>query len=241
MASKWDSDGKEKQELMKALKFMKIDYIKTKQQMIFMPFFLLAIVAIMMAPDSDVPNYSAVMPFCYMIFMMTILSGTPFGSCRREETGFLQLLPATTWDRVAGRFLYGMSLMAVATVFGIAAMKIYQILGFEIDAMDIPICMIVLAMGILIMTAEYIFFYLFGENKSQNILSIVRTLPGMCLFFVGANISKEIKKDPETLFQMMQVVGEHLKMIGWVSIAVAVAALIAASVLCAKVTDKKDC
>lgn len=225
---------------MKALKFMKIDYIKTKQQVLFMPVFLLLIAVIMMAPDSDVPNYSAVMPFCYMIFMITIFSTTPFGSCRREETGFLQLLPATTWDKVAGRFLYGVSLIAVAIVFGIAAVGIYRILGFEISAMDIPLCMIVLAVGILIMTAEYIFFYLFGENTSQSLLSIVRTVPGMCVFFVSANLSKEIRKDPEKMFQIMQVVGEHLMTVGWVSIAVAVAALIAASVFCAKVTDKKD-
>lgn len=225
---------------MKAFKFMKIDYIKTKQQVLFMPVFLLMIAVIMMAPDSDVPNYSAVMPFCYMIFMMTIFSTTPFGSCRREETGFLQLLPATTWDKVAGRFLYGVSLMALAIVFGIAAVVIYRILGFEINAMDIPLCMIVLAVGILIMTAQYIFFYLFGENISQNLLGVVRTIPGMCFFFVAANLSKEIRKDPEKMFQMMQVVGEHLRTIGWVSIVVAVAALIAASVFCAKVTDKKD-
>lgn len=225
---------------MKALKFMKIDYIKTKQQVLFMPVFLLLIAVIMMAPDSDVPNYSAVMPFCYMIFMITIFSTTPFGSCRREETGFLQLLPATTWDKVAGRFLYGVSFIAVAIVFGIAAVGIYRILGFEISAMDIPLCMIVLAVGILNMTAEYIFFYLFGENTSQSLLSIVRTVPGMCVFFVSANLSKEIRKDPEKMFQIMQVVGEHLMTIGWVSIAVAVAALIAASVFCAKVTDKKD-
>ena len=225
---------------MKALKFMKIDYIKTKQQVLFMPVFLLLIAVIMMAPDSDVPNYSAVMPFCYMIFMITIFSTTPFGSCRREETGFLQLLPATTWDKVAGRFLYGVSLIAVAIVFGIAAVGIYRILGFEISAMDIPLCMIVLAVGILIMTAEYIFLYLFGESTSQSLLSIVRTVPGMCVFFVSANLSKEIRKDPEKMFQIMQVVGEHLMTVGWVSIAVAVAALIAASVFCAKVTDKKD-
>lgn len=226
---------------MKALKFMKIDYIKTKQQIIFMPFFLLLITAVMMAPDSDVADFNAVIPFCYMIFMMTIFSSAPFGSCRREETGFLQLLPATTWDRVTGRFLYGVSLMAIAIIFGIAAVGIYRILGFKVNAIDIPLCMIALAVGTLIMTTEYIFFYLFGENTSVNLIGIVRTLPGMCFFFVTTNLSKEVKKDPELAARMMQVVGEHLNMIGWISVAVSVAALIAATVLCAKVTDKKDC
>lgn len=236
-----EEDRKESIEEMRALKFMKIDYIKTKQQIIVMPLFLLLITAIMMSPDSDVEGINAVIPFCYMIFMMTIFSSSPFGSCRKEETGFLQLLPATTWDRVTGRFLYGVSLIAVAIVFGLAAVGIYRILGFEVNAVDIPLCMIVLAVGILIITAEYIFFYLFGENTSVNLIGVVRTVPGMCFFFVTTNLSKEISKDPELASRIMQVVGKHLNMIGWISVAVSVAALIAATVLCAKVTDKKDC
>ena len=226
---------------MKALRFMKIDYIKTKQQVIIMPFILLLVAVFMMVPDSDVADFSAVMPFCYMIFMMTIFSGSPFGSCRKEETGFLQMLPATTWDRVTGRFLYGVSLMAIAIIFGIGAIGIYWILGFEVNAMDIPICMIALAVGILIMTAEYIFFYLFGENTAVNLLGIIRTVPGMCFFFVAADLSKEIRKDPEKMIQLMRVVGDHLNLIGWISVAVSVAALMGATVFCAKVTDKKEC
>lgn len=227
---------------MKAIKFTKIDYVKTKQQMLFIPAFLLLIALIMMAPDSDVAQYkSAIIPFCYMVFMMTIFSSAPFGMCRREESGFLQLLPATTWDRVVGRFLYGMSLMAIATVMGIGAVVIYQMLGFEVSAWDIPFCMIALAVGILIVTVEYIFFYLFGENKGQNFIGIVRTIPGMCFFFATANISKEMAKNPEMVLDIMQTVGRYLNVIGWVSVLVAIAVMIAATVLCAKVTDQRDC
>lgn len=226
---------------MKALHFMKIDYVKTKQQMLFTPVLLLLIVIIMMAPDSDIREYSAVVPFSYMVFMMIIFSCSPFGSCRREETGFLQLLPATTRDRVAGRFLYGISLLMIAVVLGAGAMAAFRVFGFQSSAMDIQLCLIALAVGIFIMTAEYVFFYLFGENTSQNLLGIIRVVPGMCFFFVTANLSKELLKDPVKMMQAMETVGRYLNLISRIALTASLVMFVAAIWLCAAVTDKRDC
>lgn len=226
---------------MKALHFMKIDYVKTKQQMLFTPVLLLLVVIIMMAPDSDIREYSAVVPFSYMVFMVIIFSCSPFGSCRREETGFLQLLPATTRDRVAGRFLYGMSLIMIAVVLGAGAMAAFRVFGFQSSAMDIQLCLIVLAVGIFIMTAEYVFFYLFGENTSQNLLGIIRVVPGMCFFFVTANLSKELLKDPVKMTQAMETVGRYLNLISRIALTASLVMFVAAIWLCAAVTDKRDC
>ena len=226
---------------MKALHFLKIDYVKTKQQMLFTPVFLLLIVIIMIVPDSDIREYSAVVPFSYMVFMMIIFSCSPFGSCRSEETGFLQLLPATTRDRVAGRFLYGMSLIMIAVVLGAGALAAFRLFGFQSSAMDIPLCLIALAVGIFIMTAEYVFFYLFGEKTAQNLLGIIRVLPGMCFFFVTANLSKEIMKEPEKLQQFMETVGRNLNLIGGIALAASLIMFVAAIGLCAAITDKRDC
>lgn len=226
---------------MRAFNFMKIDYIKTKTQMILVPLMLLFVAMIMMAPDSDVSSYSAVVPFCYMVFMMTIFSASPFGSCRREESGFLQLLPASTWDRVIGRFFYGISLMLIAAAMGVGAMAAYHMMGFTIGRMDIPICMMGLAAGILIMTAEYVFFYLFGENKGANLLGIVRTIPGMCMFFVTANVYKAMMREPDQAARIMQGIGSRLTLIAGGSVTLSVMILAAAIVLCVKVTEKRDC
>lgn len=226
---------------MRALHFMKIDYVKTKQQMLFTPVILLLIVVIMMAPDADIRDYSAVVPFAYMIFMMIIFSCSPFGTCRREETGFLQLLPATTYDRVAGRFLYGISLIMIAVVLGMAAMAAFRMFGFRNSALDLPLCLIALALGILIMTAEYVFFYLFGENTAQNLLGIIRVVPGMCFFFITANLSKDIMKEPEKLQRLMETVGRHLNLIGGIALAASLIIFVAAIGLCAAITDKREC
>ncbi len=226
---------------MRALHFMKIDYVKTKQQMLLTPLILLLVVVIMMVPDSDIRDYSAVVPFAYMVFMMIIFSCSPFGTCRREETGFLQLLPATTYERVAGRFLYGISLLVIAAALGAGAMAVFRMFGFQNSALDIPLCLVVLAIGIFIMTAEYVFFYLFGENTAQNLLGIIRVIPGMCFFFITANVSKEIMKEPEKLQQFMETVGRNLNLIGGIALAASLVMFVAAIGLCAAITDKRDC
>ncbi|MCM1122561.1 MAG: ABC-2 transporter permease [Eubacterium sp.] len=228
---------------MKAFKFMKIDYIKTKQQVVFVPMLLVLVLGIMMLPDSEGTGFNvhAVMPFSYIIFMVTIFASGPFGMCRKEESGFLKLLPATTWERVAGRFLYGVSLMLAAAVMGFGAVVIRWLTGgFAFSATDLQMCLIVLAAGILIMTAEYVFFYLFGENASPNIIGVVRTIPGMCLFFSTSGIFKTVMKDPEKGVAAMQMVGSYLERIGWISMIAAMAVFIAATVFCARVADTRD-
>lgn len=226
---------------MKALKFTKIDYIKTKVQMLVFPLMLLVIALIMLSPDSDISNYNATVPFCYMIFMMTIFATTPFGSYRGEEKGFLLLLPGTTWDRVAGRFLYGASLIFIAVVLGIGAVIIYKMIGLEVSALDMPLCLIGLAVGILIIAIEYIFFYMVGENQGQNYLGVVRVIPGMGFFFVTANLSKSIRTDPDGVARLLQAVGNRLNMIAWGSVIAALVIFIASIVVCVMVTDKRDC
>jgi len=134
-----------------------------------------------------------------------------------------------------------MSLIMIAVVLGAGALAAFRLFGFQSSAMDIPLCLIALAVGIFIMTAEYVFFYLFGENTAQNLLGIIRVLPGMCFFFVTANLSKEIMKEPEKLQQFMETVGRNLNLIGGIALAASLIMFVAAIGLCAAITDKRDC
>lgn len=223
---------------MRAWKFAKIDYIKTKQQMIMVPI-LLAVVVMIMGISKE-GNFNGVTLFCYMVFMMTIFSTQAFGACRQQESGFLRLLPADTRDRVAGRFLYGLSLMGIAVMLGIAAQLVYRTLGYAGSGLDLPFCLIGFALGMLIMTAEYVFFYLFGENQGQNLLGIVRTVPGMCFFFISANVSSELMEEPEQMHYIVQKIGSQLRMFGWISAALSMVVFLAAIEVCIKVTEKRD-
>lgn len=220
--------------------YAKIDYIKTKSQLLFIPFYMGLMAVIMLSPDSDVSAISTVSVFLYMIFIMIVFSTTPFGTCQRQETGFLLLLPATTWDRVFGRFLYGFSMMLIAVVCGAVGAAVYRMTGHGFSEIDLPVCLIGFAVGLFLMTAEYVFFYLFGENKGQYLLAIVRVLPGMCFFFGTMNLSKEVLMDPDGMKQVVETVGSRLLAIGWISVAGAVVIMLAAVLLCSKMAEKRD-
>lgn len=225
---------------MRALRFTKIDYIKTKKQMLFLPVFVLLLAAIMTNGKPEERGViNTVTVFLYMIFIMLIFSTSPFGTCKVEENGFLMLLPATTWDRVFGRFLYGGTLMASAVVVSIGGAVIYRAFGYRVSGIQIALCLIGFAIGIVIMTAEYVFFYLCGENQSQNLLGVVRVMPGMIFYFVTVDLSKELLMNPADMERIMQKVGEWLPAIGWGSAAVSIVIFLAAVAVCAKVIQKR--
>lgn len=225
---------------MRAFMFTRIDYIKTKSQLLFIPVYLGLMFVIMLSSDSDLSAVSTVSVFLYMVFIMIVFSTTPFGTCQRQETGFLLLLPATARDRVLGRFLYGFSMMLIAVVCGIIGAAAYRITGHGFSEIDLPVCLIGLAVGMLLMTAEYVFFYLFGESQGQHLLAIVRVLPGMCFFFGTMNLSKEVLMDPDEIKQVVETVGSRLLAIGWISVAGAAAVMLAAVWLCVMMTKKRD-
>ena len=224
---------------MKALYFTKIDHIRAKQQLLLFPLVLALMIAIMLFEDIDGWNTTTL--FIYELFLAVVSCTAPFGTCRREDAGFLMLLPATTRDRVVGRFLYGISLMLFAVVVGgIAMIGNMALFGYRYSPIELAVCLIGFSVGILIMTVEYVFLYLFGENQGPQVLNIIRVIPGMCYFFVGLNLSSRLTAHPEQAADAIMFIISHLKTIGIIGISVVIIVLVAAIALCVRVTEKKD-
>ena len=223
---------------MKALYYTKIDHMRAKQQLLLFPVGLAVMIAIMLFEHID--GYNTTTLFIYELFFAIVSCTAPFGTCRREDAGFLLLLPATTRDRIVGRFLYGISLMLIAAVLGGIAMIGNMALGHRYSPIELAICLIGFSAGILIMTAEYVFLYLFGELQGPQVLNFVRVIPGMCYFFVGINLTGRLAAHPEQAADAIMFITSHLETIGIVCIAAALIVLVAAITLCAKVTEKKD-
>ena len=225
--------------MIKALYFTKIDYIRVKQQLLLFPAGLALMVAIMLF--EDISGYNMIIPFLYELFFAIVSCSAPFGTCRREDAGFLMLLPATTRDRVVGRFLYGISLMLYAAAFGaIAMIGSVMVLGYRYSSIELVICLIGFSVGILIMTVEYVFLYLFGENQGQQIINFIRVIPGMCYFFVGINLVGRLTAHPEQAANAIMFIISHLETIAIVGIVATLIVLVAAITLCVKMTEKKD-
>ena len=224
---------------MKALYFTKMDHMRAKQQLLLFPAGLALMIAIMLFENID--GWNSITLFLYELFFAIVSCTAPFGTCRREDAGFLMLLPATTRDRVVGRFLYGISLMLFAALFGVIAMiGNMMVLGYMYSPIELAICLVGFSVGILIMTAEYVFLYLFGENQGQQVINFIRVLPGMCYFFVGINLTSRLTAHPEQVADAIMFMINHSEIIGIASMAVALIVPVAAIALCVKVTEKKD-
>ena len=224
---------------MRAIQFMKIDFIKTKQQILWM---LLVIPAVLLLMLREIKGEMALIVFCYALFMALVFSTAPFGMCQHRETGFLLLLPASTRDRVHGRFLYGLSFLGIAVLLGSAGMYLCEaITGFGIER-EVKVCfgMVAFSVCMVFMIVEYVFLYLFGEQQSQNILSLVRMIPGFVFFFGSMGLIGGVQKEPQLLAEVMEYIDGHLILIGWCSMAVSFILFTGAASLCAAVTKKKD-
>ncbi len=229
---------------MRAIQFMKIDYMMTRKQMYIVPIcFLLSLVVGRAISEGEI---SLLVAFSYMLFVASTFSTAPFGYCVGKNRGFLLMLPATVRERVAGRFLYGLSFVVLLGALCAILGGVYVLLGIDIPLWVAAVGLCELAIGIFIMTAEFFFFYLFGEGKGnwQYLSNIVRVAPGMAMFFVACNWIEEIDGMQNTVAAGMGIVPEPLNgklmQIGWAALAVALLLTVAAVVICAKVIEKRD-
>ncbi len=222
---------------MRAIYFMLIDYIKVKRQLYLMPLFI--VIALFMWGQ----GFSILMSFSYMIFVAIIFSTAPFGACKKEDAGFLVLLPSTTAHRVIGRFLYGMSLAGFAVVCSGIFIVNAQMMGKGIEAWTIAVGLVLLAFCLLLITMEFLILYLIGENLAPQLLGIVRVAPAMTSYFAMMYVMDgkkgNISDSSEGLSILHQMGGEMMQ-VGLIAIAAALLIWAAAIVICVKVTAKRD-
>ncbi len=222
---------------MKALYFAKIDYIKTRAQWYMMLSISVIVIVIMMLNSSSMVGQ---VNFMYGVFIAIVFSTNPFGACTRKDMGFQQLLPATTFQRVAGRFLFGMFLLLTGIGIGLAGTAVYCVLTGKAEFVSLPMCLLTFAVGVVIITVQYIFFYLVGESKGAQLLSLVRVAPSMCFFFISMKLIGEIQKNPAAAFALLEKVGGNLDAIGWGGAVMALIVMMAGILLCTRATAKKD-
>lgn len=222
---------------MRAIQYMKVDYILTKQQQRILPIF--AILAVFVGRAMG--DMWTVVTCSYLIFMGTIFSTTPFGICHRKNTGFLLMLPATVAERVIGRFLYGLSFIVMTVLFSAVCMGVFSLLGDEITSVTVGLLLCNLALGLFIVALEYMLSYIFGEGKNnwQYLGNIVRVAPGMGMFFLFMSLAGRM--DEETYAaDRMEFLSQKILSIGALGLVAALLVMAAAIVVSVKVIEKRD-
>ncbi len=222
---------------MRAIKYMKVDYMLTKKQMLILP--LMVLVSVMLVGTSR--DIGVMMGCSYMIFVGTIFTTAPFGSCHIKNTGFLLMLPATVADRVVGRFLYGLSFIAMVALLCAAGMGVSCLFGFEITATMMGLFLSNLALGVVIVALEYLLSYMLGEGKDnwQYVGNLVRVAPGMAMYFLFMFILG--KADRETyVADRMAFLAQKTLYAGVLVLAVSLLIMAASAVICVKVIKRRD-
>lgn len=226
---------------MRALYYTKIDYMLTGKQMRILPLFFLS--ALFMGKSAGVGDMSLPVGCSYVLFIASIFSTAPFSYSGGKNRGFLLLFPATVKDRVAGRFLFGLSFVGLLGLCCGAIYGICGMMGVEISRWAIAAGVCELAVCIVLVTLQNLFFYLFGEGKDNWLYlnNLVRTVPGMAMFFgtsylagaVQDSVAAGTLPDLETLSgKMMQA--------SVFSVAAALLLTVISAAICVKVIGKRD-
>jgi len=222
---------------MRAVHYMKIDYMLTKQQMRIMP--LLALVGVLVARGME--GVGALVASAYLLFMAVVFATAPFGSCHRRNTGFLLLLPATVRERVVGRFLYGLSYIGGTTLLCLGGMGVAQLLGYEITSLMLGLFLCNVAVGVFIIALEYLLFYLFAEGKDNWLYlgNIVKLVPAMAMYFLSMYVVG--KMDEETyVVDRMEFLLRGIVSTGLLALAAALLFMALAAAVSVKVIGKRD-
>lgn len=176
---------------MRAIQFFKVDLIRSKAQMKFMVIFFILAFVLGFTTEAGVA-----FSFMYMIFAGVILSGQPFMMEQASESGFINMLPGSKTERVAGRYLMTLSLLLFGAITGTFIVVIGELLQkATMQGLEIMIPLAV-GVGMIIIALQNVLLYAIGKGKSQQMIGIIRMIPGFVGFFVGIGIVDEIQKNP---------------------------------------------
>ncbi len=226
---------------MRALYYTKIDYMLTRKQLRIVPIFFL--LALLMGKSASVGEMTLLVACSYVIFIASIFSSAPFSYSGGKNRGFLLMFPATVKDRVTGRFLFGLSFVGLLGLCSAAIFGICGMIGVEIPLWTIGAGLCELAIGIVLVVLQYLFFYLFGEGKDnwQYLNNLVRTVPGMTMFFATSYLAGDVQDEVAagTLPDLETVAGMMMRA-GVLSMAAALLLTVIAAAVCAKVISRRD-
>ncbi len=173
---------------MKALKFLKVDWIRCKTQLRILVLF---------------PIISAVLVFggmenelfinAYVVFGAIIFSAQPFNMEHMSESGFINMLPGTKRDRVAGRYLFAFVLIVLSVLVGLGVVAVYNLQKGISLAPVVSVSCILFGWAMVICSLQYILFYSLGKGKSNQMMAMIRMIPAFIMFFLGTYLSDWLK------------------------------------------------
>lgn len=175
---------------MKALQFLKIDLIRSRQQIKVLGLFV--VLAFFLSKGNIAENSLGVM---YMAFAAIIVSAQPFAIEQTSDSGFISLLPGTKRDRVMGRFLFSLMTLLLALLAGGAILVVLSPLNFAALQSSGSLFAGIAAASLIACALQNILLYAMGKGKSQLVMVFACMIPGFLTFLLSTTVIEKLQ-DP---------------------------------------------
>lgn len=180
--------------MMRTIKCVKLDFMKSTSLVKFMGLFLVIAGAITFFAADTTPSFGAL----YMIFGALCVCSNNFFATGGAEISTL-VLPVTAGNRVFGRYLYGVLLLTLCAAAGLAFCVLTMVLRkvpMEKQLAEVALTLLYLGVGYIVLALQFLFLYL-TRMKNAQILSLVRMIPAFVMFFGMNAIVEETRKGAE--------------------------------------------
>ncbi len=175
---------------MKAIQFCKIDNLRSKTNHKFIALF--TIIALFLSFRADITIFFGSV---YMVFCAIVFASQPFMIEATSESGFINMLPGNKRARVMGRFLYSTMLVFICVITGTLIM-LFASIHRELPLSNmLPFFLTFLAIGFIVCYVQNTLFYAIGKGKNQQLMGIIRILPGFIVFFSSISLVDKIENN----------------------------------------------
>lgn len=223
---------------MKAFKYTVIDMKRSKMQIGSM--LLFGMLGYFFAQGTGI-----IMGLSYIIFATIIMQGATFTLEEKSETGFINLLPGSDRERVAGRFFMGIIYIIIGIVMGIV-MSVIIYFQDEADLQYMPQILIAFTGGALVfISIQNIAFFAIGKHNSRQLMSLIHMIPGIILFGVMSGVAAIIETSSagngmEVVYKLILWIQDYSVAVSMMVFLLGVIATIAGICFSEKIISKKD-
>ena len=220
---------------MKAFKFMILDLARIKQQL----YLLLAMGCLAFVIMERNENFITVI--LYLNCMATIMQASIFNFEQKADTGFVNMLPATDLDRIAGRFMTGIFLCIYGVAVEIIVAVIFSATGMN-ESVYIPELIMSCAGGsLIIMAIQNIIFLSMGKGNGKFWMQYVYILPGFLMWFGSlAVFSLLVDGTTRRIIKTVMWIKNNALMLGFVGLFAGILFTIAGVFIVGAISRKKD-
>ena len=221
---------------MNWVKFMKTDFLFYKYQKVLMIVF--PVFVVFMSIYSKV-SQGMIFTISYLCFGVLIVSTAPYCLENRNMSSFIQMLPGSDRERVVGRYMCFGAMLLAAVAYGVGVvLATGWIKGFHVTYFDMYFSVLAVAFSFIVGSLQFLILYIAGRGKSNQLLNIIRMLPGFVFFWIINYIGEKGKEGSLHLLEYFFI---HNKLICLISMAAAALLIFAGCIFASvKVIQRRD-